>query len=268
MNPMDAHDDTPVPASWQDTFAPSRRSLLQGLAAFATFALLREAGAAVPRRHLAPARWVQRQDELARALHAGQLAPLAWMDAVDGLAREVDIAELMASVRRAEVVAAPQRFHNDPAKRFVRFLDADGRRRELAYGAALFDFDARNVVTPHGHRHMVSAHLVVAGSFRVRNYDRLRDVDGAMVVRPTRDYVARVGELSAMSSPRDNIHWFVPQGGPATTFDVVVSGLDAGAPDHVIEAIDPLGGRTLDDGSIVAPIIDFGAAAAKYTVEV
>jgi hypothetical protein len=261
---MASDDGKPV---GENAIEPTRRKLLQGFAAFTTYALLREVHAAVPQRRIAPARWVERQDELARALHAGQLAPLAWMAAVEALAREVDVAELMASVRQAQLVAAPQRFHNDPAKRFVRFVDADGQRRQLAYGAALFDFDPGNVVTPHAHKHMVSAHLVVAGRFRVRNYDRLRDVDGAMVVRPTRDYVAKVGDLSAMSSARDNIHWFVPQGGAATTFDVVVSGLDAGSPDHVIEAIDPLGGRALADGSIVAPVIDFGAAAKKYTIE-
>jgi len=115
---------------------------------------------------------------------------------------------------------------------------------------------------------MVSAHLVVAGAFRVRNFDRVRDEDAAMVIRPTRDYVARVGEISTMCSERDNIHWFVPQGGAATTFDIVVSGLDPGQPDHDIKAVDPIGGRRLDDGSIVAPIISFGESARRYTSDV
>ena len=64
--------------------------------------------------------------------------------------------------------------------------------------------------------------------------------DGAMIVRPTRDYIARTGELSAMTPERDNIHWFVPQGGPAMTFDVIISGIDPGEADYEIEAIDPL----------------------------
>mgnify|MGYP002648195116 CR=1 FL=1 len=115
---------------------------------------------------------------------------------------------------------------------------------------------------------MVSAHLVVAGTLRIRNFDRLRDERDAMVLRPTRDVLAPVGTLSAMSSERDNIHWFVPRGGPAQTFDVVISGLDAGQPDHDIQAVDPLGGERLADGSIVAPLLSFEAASARYDASV
>jgi hypothetical protein len=85
-----------------------------------------------------------------------------------------------------------------------------------------------------------------------------------MVIRQTRDVVAPVGTLSAMSSARDNVHWFVPQGGPARTFDIILSELDAGQPDHEIQAVDPLGGRLLADGSIVAPLLSFEAASVKY----
>jgi hypothetical protein len=174
----------------------------------------------------------------------------------------------MATVRRSRVTAAGEPSHNDPHKRFVRFLDENGEPRRLAYGAALFDFEPHNVITPHGHKHMVSAHLVVQGQFRVRNYDRLRDEGDAMVIRPTRDYVASLGQVSTMSSARDNIHWFVPHGGRATTFDVIISGLDPGEEDYEIRTIDPLRGRELGDGSILAPIIGFAESAARYTADV
>ena len=173
----------------------------------------------------------------------------------------------MAAVRRAPLVSAGAPAHNDPQKRFVRFLGEDGRPRRLAYGAALFDFAPHNVVTPHGHRHMVSAHLVVAGSFRVRNFDRLGDEEGAMRLRPTRDYVAGTGRVSTMCAERDNVHWFVPHRGPASTFDVIVSGLDAGAPDHVIQAVDPERARPAADGALVAPIIGFAESARRYTAD-
>ena len=250
-----------------DELPTGRRAFLQGLGAFAVLALVREARAAGPVRALAPARWVDAQQDLAQALMAGTTPPRAWMAGVEGLAREVDVAELMAYLDTQRVTDAPGAAHNDPRKRFVRFLDADGEPRRLAYGAALFDFAPRNVITPHGHRHMASAHLVVAGRLRVRTFDRVGDEPGAMLVRPSGDAVAGVGTLSAMSSERDNIHWFVPQGGPATTFDVVVSDLDPGQPSYEIRAIDPLGGTRGADGTIRAPILDFGAASAKYTAD-
>ena len=171
----------------------------------------------------------------------------------------------MALVRRSELVRAGPASHNDPQKRFVRFLDEQGQRRRLAYGAALFDFAPANVITPHGHRHMVSAHMVVEGRFRVRNFDRLGDEGAAMRLRSTRDQIAELGQVSTMCSERDNIHWFVPVDGPATTFDIVVSGLDPGAPDHLIQAVDPLRAERRADGTLLAPIISFGEFSAGST---
>jgi hypothetical protein len=245
----------------------TRRGALP-LAAFALYAWLGEARAQQGPRVSAD-RWIEAQDEIARALSLGQITPLAWMAEVERLAGAVDVAELMATVNRSRLRAAPAGSSNDPVKRNVTFLDANGEPRRLNYGAALFAFEPHNVITPHGHRNMVSAHLVVQGAFRVRNFDRLRDEGQAMVIRPTRDYVAELGQVSTMSSQRDNIHWFVPHGGgPAMTFDVILSGLDAALPNYEIRAIDPLGGRRLDDGAIVAPIMSFAASSQRYTADV
>lgn len=252
-----------------DALGLTRRAQLTGLfSAFVTVALAGEVSAAAPERRMPARDWIDRQDELARTLRTGQVTPLSWMAEVERLAREIDVGELMAEVNAARLSAASLPATNDPRKRSIRFVDAHGAPRRLAYAAALFDFSPANVVTPHGHRHMVSSHLVVGGSFRIRNFDRLRDERDAMVIRATRDIVAPVGTLSAMSSARDNIHWFVPLGGPARTFDVIIAGLDAGQPDHEIQAIDPLGGRRLPDGSILAPVMSFAAASEKYDAAV
>jgi hypothetical protein len=243
-----------------------RREAIAGLlAAFAPLALVREARGAAAPGEARVRRWIDAQQALAEDLASGRTGGLAWAREVERLAREIDVAELMAAVGRARLVPAGRGSRNDPEKRFVRFLGPDGELRRLAYGAALFDFGPQNVVTPHGHRHMVSAHMVVAGRFRIRNFDRLRDEERAMVIRPTGDRVAGVGAVSTMCDARDNIHWFVPVDGPATTFDIVVSGLDAGAPDHLIEAVDPLRSAPLGDGTLRAPKIGFDEAARRYT---
>lgn len=251
-----------------DVLFTRREQLLAILPAFTAFALLGEARALAPDRRGAVRTWIDSQDEIARALAGGAMSGREWALEVERLGRAVDVAELMAEVGRARLTPAGQGSANDPRKRNVRFLDAEGTPRRLNYGVALFDFAPQNVITPHGHRHIVSAHMVVNGAFRVRNFDRLRDEGEAMIIRPTRDYVAQVGQVSTMCSERDNIHWFVPQGGPATTFDVVISGLDAGQPDYDIRAIDPVGGERLADGSIRAPIMGFEESARRYTAAI
>ena len=238
------------------------------LSAFAAVALVRETRAVPAVSRGGAERWVEGQQDVAEALAAGRITALQWAMEVERLAAEVDLAELMTLVRRSELTAAGPASHNDPSKRFVRFLDEQGQRRRLAYGAALFDFAPANVITPHGHRHMVSAHMVVAGRFRVRNFDRLGDEGEAMRLRPTRDYVAELGQVSTMCPERDNIHWFVPVGGPATTFDVILSGLDEGAPDHLIQAVDPLRAERRADGTLLAPIIGFAESSRRYTADI
>ncbi len=245
-----------------------REALGAFLSSFLLVALAREARAVVPPGEAGVRRWIGAQQEIAEELAGGRLGGRQWALEVERLAGEIDVAALMAVVNRSQLRSAGAPFHNDPHKRFVRFLDETGAPRRLAYGAALFDFAPHNVVTPHGHRHMVSAHLVVAGRFRVRNFDRLGDVDGAMRLRPTRDYVAAPGRVSTMCGERDNIHWFVPQGGPATTFDIVMSGLDSGAPDHLIQAVDPLRARRAEDDSLIAPIIGFAESSRLYTAAI
>ena len=252
-----------------DAFGITRRQIAAGGLGALTMALLGcEVSAAKPASRMPAREWIDRQGELARALKSGQITPVVWMSEAERLAAEIEIDQLLAEIDASQVIAQSVPPTNDPRKHSVKFLDESGMPRKLGYGSALFKFEPDNVITPHGHRHMVSSHLVVGGSFRVRNFDRLRDEGNAMIIKPTRDYVARTGDLSAMSSDQDNIHWFVPQGGPATTFDVIISGLDVDMPDYEIEAVDPIAAEVLADGSLRAPKIGFEEASAKYTTNV
>ena len=247
----------------------TRRSQLAAiLPSFLCYALIREVRADTSMGGGAVQRWLSRQQDIGTALMRGEINPLQWATEVERLAAEVDVAELMAVVAKSKTRPTEKPGTNDPQKRFVQFIDDQGAPRKLAYGTALFDFELHNVITPHGHKNMVSAHMVVRGQFRIRNFDRVRDEVGAMIIRPTLDYVAKLGQVSAMCSERNNIHWFVPHNGPGTTFDVVLSNLDQNQPEYEINAIDVVGGARLSDGLIHAPIMSFEDSSAKYTAAV
>ncbi len=249
--------------------APSRRRFVGDvLAAFPAYALLSGLNNAVAGAGSSARRWIRDQQDIALALSRGEIRPEQWQSDVEALTRSLDVAELTAEIRPSDSRDIGRALPSYPAKWTIRFRDDDGTPRKLRYAAALFDFDRRNVVTPHAHRHMVSAHLVIEGKFRVRTFDRIGDADGAILIRPTGDGTARVGDVSTMSAERDNVHWFVPQSDRAATFDVIVSGLDAGRPPYKIEAVDPIRGRTVADGTIRAPIVGFEEAARLYTADV
>lgn len=266
---MDQNDWNQAKTAQLSDLGISRRSLAcGGLASLTTFLLLGGVASAAPRRRARAAIWIDRQEALARTLLDGQLTPRRWMREVESLAKEIDIGELMSELDKAKLRRFARPVTNDPQKTAINFLDARGNPRRIGFATALFEFKPENVVTPHGHRNMVSSHLVVDGSFRVRNFDRLRDDDGAMIIRKTRDYHARLGEISAMSSDEDNIHWFVPDGERAATFDVIITGIDEQLPNYTIEAVDPLAGEKLTDGTIRAPKMSFAASSRKYTAAI
>ena len=153
---------------------------------------------------------------------------------------------------------------HDPVKRTIGFLDTAGRARKLDYGAATFTFGPESVITPHGHQHMVSAHLVIEGRVRIRTFDRLGERDGALIIRPSLNRLCQAGEGAAMSPTADNVHWFAPRSATATTFDVIIDGLDPGQEDYKIQPVDPLGGEHRADGTIIAPIIGFEDSMLRY----
>lgn len=244
----------------------SRRDLILGVPGFAVFALLGEARSAVPQdsRHAAR-RWLQQQDEIARALAKGKMTEVEWHDRVDALAREVDISELAFEIRRAKARPAGDTFGHDPKKKFLTFLDDAGQPVRLSYGTALFSFDKNSVITPHAHKHMASAHLVIEGKVRIRTFDRIADEDGALLIYPTRDEVAEPGTAAAMTWDKDNAHWFAARSATAMTFDVIIDGLDPGSERYVIQPLDPLAGERLSDGTIRAPLLTFEQSSKRYT---
>ena len=237
------------------------------LAAFPVYALLAECRPAGAASGTAARRWIMRQDDLARALLRDEVSLEQWRREVAALSLSVDIEQLMAEIDRSLVQDVGRGQANDPFKRSILFRDETGTPQRLHYAAALFGFERHNVITPHAHRHMVSAHLVVEGAFRVRNFDRVRNEDGAVIIRPSIDETITVGEVSTIGRERDNIHWFVPRSERAVAFDIIVSGLDEDAPRYVIEAVDPVRGTPLPDGTVRAPILDFAEAGRFYTAD-
>ena len=243
-----------------------RRRMLGGVAGFMAFALVGELALAGPRpSSLSARRWLQRQGELARGLRSGGVSPLQWHEGVSSLAHDVDLEQLANELRRARKRDAGTPFGHDPQKRFVTMLDERRQPVKLAYGLALFDFNADSIITPHAHRHMVSAHMVVDGRVRIRTFDRVRDEATALIIRPTLDVVAEPGHSAAMTTPKDNVHWFTPRSARAMTLDVIIDGLDAGQDSYLIQPLDPLGGETLADGTIRAPLISFERSMALYS---
>lgn len=243
----------------------SRRGLCQATAAFSVYALVAELALANTGPRALPARrWLSLQTELARGLASGSISQTQWHRGVNELSAQVDLESLAAELRRARIKDAGPPFGHDPQKRFVAVLGDDEKPLRLGYGLAIFDFGPDSVITPHAHRYMASAHMVIDGKVRVRTFDRVKDEENHLVLQPTQDLVAEPGHAAAMTTAKDNVHWFAPRSPRAMTIDVIIDGLEKGQERYRIEPVDPLRGTRLPDGSIRAPLMSFEQSMALY----
>ena len=237
-----------------------RRELLGAFAAYALFAELSRTSAGPARRSVRT--WLDRQESLARALADGALDSEAWRHEVEALGREADVERLIADALPSTPLRALPAY---PTRRLLRYRDPDGTPRAARYAVVLFEFDRTSVITPHAHRGMQSAHLVIHGALRARTFDRVGEAPGALVLRPAADRRLEGGEVSSIGPARENVHWFVPLTARAATFDVLVTGLEPGGPDYQVLPVDPLGGTQLPDGTLRAPLLGFEESARRYT---
>jgi hypothetical protein len=253
-------------ASTVDARMTLRRKLLLTGAAFPVYALVAELALAQARpRSLNARRWLGQQSELARGLAQRTLSEAEWHHGVHELSAQVDLASLAHELRRARIKEAGEPFGHDPQKRFVTVLDDDERPLRLGYGLALFDFGPDSVITPHAHRYMASAHLIIDGIVRLRTFDRIRDDGNTVVIRPTHDLLAEPGHGAAMTTSKDNVHWFAPRSRQAMTLDLIIDGLEPGRERYRIEPLDPLRAVPLPDGSLQAPVLSFEKSMALYS---
>jgi hypothetical protein len=246
-----------------------RREFLTSAAGFGAYAFLREVRAFVPAaQNDRIDRWLRHQDELARSLSSGAMSQLQWHEDVTRLSRDVDVEELAHALSRAQTRSTRLPSGHEPLRRFIDFRNDDGTNTRLAYGAAVFTFDRDSVIAPHAHKHMASAHMVIEGKLRIRKYDRVEDRGDALILRPTADEIAEVGDSAAMTSAKDNVHWFAARSHRAMTFDVIVDKLDAGEKNYEVQPVDILGATDLRNGLMRAPLLSFEQSREKYSAEV
>jgi hypothetical protein len=211
--------------------------------------------------------WSQELARLASDVRAGRLAPQAWQHAMEQLHSAITISELIESLDVDQIL----RRIKYPSEKLgaiqdIRLSALEPKEME-GFGRKLFVYRKGSCTPPHAHNHLVSAHLILRGQIRTRKFNRLEDVEHAIVIEPTVDGVFGPGHTDSMSDDENNVHWFQGVSDIAVTFDVPVWDISPekkyGHPAKgqiFIDPTVPAGG----DGRIVAPVISFPTAVRKF----
>lgn len=246
-------------------------ALIMGAAVGGLLSAALSTGAFASAGAVAPRRWLRRLHALCAALEAEELSPTGWLAGIEALHREVELAELLRFIDFETLIAGVEYPDDRGAIRPVRLPRVRGLPRRLGFSAKIFAYKQGTATAPHGHNGMVSAHLVLAGEFRVRTFNRLfpGDEPDHLLLTGARDEPARPGDTVTMSDERDNVHWMEATSAHAYTLDVPITGVYenkryiAPANRHGMIYVDPTGPEN-GQGEIRAPIMAFADAMKKF----
>lgn len=247
-----------------------RELLVRALAGLVGLTVLPQASAIVIEDELKPstASWLKGLHALCTDLKRNHLSPYDWQVQIEELYKNVSTEDLIALIDFHHLVKGLQ--HNDRGATFksFRFPKLAGTNPRHLAGSKIFALKRGRAVIPHAHNHMVSSHLVLSGSFRVRTWQRRFDMEGEpgrLFLEPSLDRIMHPGEVLTMSDERDNIHWLTPETDIAYTLDIPVSGLYqkktyvTDANDYGLIFVDPRG-KPNGKGIVAAPILDIEKA--------
>lgn len=204
----------------------SRRSFgKQSLGSLLTFSLLETlAGTNAFAEKVRPEieSWLADLDQLGRDVKEQRVSQIVWQAKVEALFGKVELPELLRLIDFEQLTRNLQMVDNGARSLKVKFPKIEGVPEKLVFGRQVFALKKDRSVVPHGHNNMATAFLVLKGSLRGRHYDRLEDLEDAIVLRPTIDRGFGPGDHSSVSDYRDNVHWFQATSDRAFIFNIHV----------------------------------------------
>jgi hypothetical protein len=212
-------------------------------------------------------RWVAGLNELARDLNATKLTLVQWQERIEALNKAVPLEDLLRQIDFDRLKLSLSARRQGELHHQVNLPGIDQPTSKC--WSAVYAVAKGDAIPPHGHTNLLTAHMVLAGGFRARTFDRVAEQPGRVILRPRRDAHAGPGTTISMSDDHDNVHWFVAEEGPAFTFDIGMlpptrrNFTNMSGPDGRVY-LDPIIEVTDGAGMIEAAVIDHRTSIAKF----
>jgi hypothetical protein len=208
--------------------------------------------------------WLRGLHDRCGDLRGSAIPATAWQSEVTALLERVPLEALLRLIDfdgMLKIVPLPD---DRATTRDPVFPPLEGLPDRTDYIRRVFLMGEDRAIVPHGHRNMVSGHLVIHGRLRVRLFERVRDEPAHLILCPTIDRDSRPGSATTVSDLKDNVHWLVATSKVAATFDVIVPGLDPARPTEFMDYVDPRRAESIGDGTLRAPRLDQDEVFKRY----
>lgn len=215
-------------------------------------------------------RWFKEVTDLCHSVKNGKVSPIEWQDTIQILYSQIPLFEIVRYTNVDQVIKTVKY----PKEKLgaihdVPWPEIQGFPKVQPFGHKLFVYKKGSCTPPHAHNHLVSAHLVLKGSIHARTYDRIKDLEKAILINPVKDVVVNSGAVISMSDARENVHWFEGVSDVSVSFDIPVPGIEPkkqyAIPEEAYNQIylDPTVKPNLS-GKIEAPVIKFEDSVKKF----
>ncbi len=209
-------------------------------------------------------KWLANVNSLAKDVKSQKLPQVEWQKQVEALFQMVDAADAKKLLNFDALTKNLKIVDNGANSLRPTFPKVEGLPTDYVFGRQVFAMKKGRSVVPHGHNNMATAFLILQGDLRGRLFDRIKDEDSHIHIKPTIDRTFKVGEASSISDDKDNVHWFQALTDTAFIFNIHVLGVRPSKGDSTGRVyLDP-NGEKLSDGVIRAKRLDHTEAHRLY----
>lgn len=209
--------------------------------------------------------WSVQLNEFCSDLKKESISPKEWQEQIENLYSIIDLSELLKFIDFENLRKGFQYPDLGVDTKMVKFPKLDGLPENTLFVKKIFGMKKDRAIIPHGHSNMTSAHLVINGELHLKQYEKIRQEDSNLIIKPTIDKLVSLGTSSSISDEENNVHWFRAKTETAFTFDVIM--LDLKGKRYDIHNLDIFQKEDLADGTLRVPILDVETALKKYGKE-
>jgi len=215
-------------------------------------------------KHIKPItdHWAIKLNEYCYSLQTDSISTIQWQQKIEELYAEIELDEILKFIDFNNLIKGFEYPDLGVSAKPVKFPKLNGLPERTVFVKKIFGMKKGRAIIPHGHSNMSSAHLILNGEIHLRHYEKIQQDGQNLIIKPSIDRIAKVGESSSVSDEKDNVHWFIANTETAFTFDVIM--LDLNDKSYDIHNLDIYESEDLKNGTLKVPILDVQAALKKY----
>lgn len=206
--------------------------------------------------------WSIQLNEFCSDLRTDSITVVQWQEKIEELYAQIELEEILKFIQFEQLIKGFQYPDLGVSTRKVTFPKLIGLPANTIYVKKIFGMKKDRAIIPHGHSNMASAHLILKGEMHLRHYEKIAQDEQHLLIKPSIDKIAKLGESSSISDEKDNIHWFIANSPTAFTFDVIM--LDLNNKLYDIHNLDIYAAEDVKNGMLRVPMLDVDTALEKY----